>query len=97
VQLIESPAFVKLRMQLMQQNEENKYLLKTLQGILMMLPQSKSFDVLKTRLDCINITSFSVSFMDQEALPVLSAEQVEEKQKNNKKEILECLKNFYLQ
>jgi len=44
----------------MKQNEESKYLIKTLQGILMILPQSKTFTVLKTRLDCVNITNFTL-------------------------------------
>ena len=63
VQLIESPSFVQLRLQLMKQTEENKYLIKTLQGVLMILPQSKTFTVLKTRLDCVNITNFSLPFV----------------------------------
>jgi hypothetical protein len=34
-------------------------LVKTLQGILMILPISKAFQALKTRLDCISSTGYS--------------------------------------
>ncbi len=50
----------------MKQSEENKYLIKTLQGILMILPQSKTFTVLKARLDCVNITNFSLPFVSED-------------------------------
>jgi len=43
VQLIESPGFINLRIELTRQDEGSKYLLKTLQGVLMLLPLSKSF------------------------------------------------------
>lgn len=43
VQLIESPGFINLRLELTRQDEGSKYLLKTLQGVLMLLPLSKSF------------------------------------------------------
>jgi hypothetical protein len=39
-------------------------LIKTLQGVLMILPQSKTFTVLKTRLDCVNITNFTLPFVE---------------------------------
>jgi len=32
----------------------------------MILPQSKTFNVLKTRLDCVNITGFSLPFICDE-------------------------------
>lgn len=50
VQLIESPGFINLRIELTRQDENSKYLLKTLQGVLMLLPLSKSFQSLKKRL-----------------------------------------------
>ena len=37
----------------MRQDRQTQYLLKTLQGILMILPISKAFQALKTRIDCI--------------------------------------------
>jgi vacuole morphology and inheritance protein 14 len=43
VQLIESPSFTNLRIELMRQDRQTQYLLKTLQGILMILPLSKAF------------------------------------------------------
>lgn len=43
VQLIESPGFINLRIEMTRQDEASKYLLKTLQGVLMLLPLSKSF------------------------------------------------------
>ena len=43
VQLIESPGFINLRIELTRENANTRYLLKTLQGILMLLPLSKSF------------------------------------------------------
>lgn len=75
VQLIESPTFVNLRLQMMKQSKKSQYLLKTLQSILMILPQSKTFNVLKTRLDCVNLTNFSLPLVEDE-----KEEQVDEEQ-----------------
>lgn len=52
VQLIESPIFTGLRMQLL---EPQKYpsLYKCLYGLLMLLPQSDAFDTLKNRLNSV--------------------------------------------
>ena len=52
VQMIESPIFTFLRLQLL---EEDGYphLIKSLYGILMLLPQGTAFNTLKNRLDCI--------------------------------------------
>ena len=44
----------------MRQDLQTKYLLKTLQGLLMILPISKSFQALKTRLDCISYAPFEL-------------------------------------
>eukprot|EP00834_Sanchytrium_tribonematis_P006003 NODE_407_length_7978_cov_0.670009.p2 type:complete len:626 gc:universal NODE_407_length_7978_cov_0.670009:3402-1525(-) len=51
VQLLESPIFTFLRVQLL---EMNPYLFRALYGILMILPQSSAFGTLKSRLGCIN-------------------------------------------
>mmetsp|Transcript_717 Transcript_717/g.1057 ORF Transcript_717/g.1057 Transcript_717/m.1057 type:complete len:705 (-) Transcript_717:240-2354(-) len=53
VQLIESPIFIQLRLQLL---EPHKYpfLLKSLYGLLMLLPQSSAFACLKNRLDSVS-------------------------------------------
>ncbi|AOA60614.1 PtdIns(3,5)P(2) sythesis regulation factor [Komagataella phaffii CBS 7435] len=53
VQLLESPVFAKLRMQLLSP-ESNPYLYRCLYGILMLLPQSTAFHTLKTRLDSVS-------------------------------------------
>ncbi|KYQ88491.1 hypothetical protein DLAC_11205 [Tieghemostelium lacteum] len=53
VQLLESPKFMALRLQLL---EPEKYpsLFKALYGLLMILPQSSAFETLKNRLTCIS-------------------------------------------
>ncbi|CAH1779830.1 unnamed protein product [Owenia fusiformis] len=58
VQLIESPIFTYLRLQLLH-TESNQYLLKSLYGLLMLLPQSDAFRTLQHRLQCIPPASFS--------------------------------------
>ena len=54
VQLIESPALLELRIDLLDPGK-NYYLIKTLQGVLMMIPISKAFNALKTRLECVSL------------------------------------------
>lgn len=51
VQLLESPAFVQLRLQLLEP-AKNADLVKCLYGLLMVLPQSTAFAQLKARLSC---------------------------------------------
>ncbi|CEP60424.1 Vac14p LALA0_S01e10572g [Lachancea lanzarotensis] len=53
VQLLESPVFTSLRLQLLEQ-ERYPYLYKCLYGILMVLPQSKAFKILNTRLGSVS-------------------------------------------
>ncbi|SCU94420.1 LAME_0F07404g1_1 [Lachancea meyersii CBS 8951] len=53
VQLLESPIFTSLRLQLLEQ-ERYPYLYKCLYGILMVLPQSKAFQILNTRLGSVS-------------------------------------------
>ena len=60
---------------MMKQNTKSKYLLKTMQGILMILPQSKTFNVIKSRLDCVNITNFSLPFIGEEDEDAQNEEQ----------------------
>lgn len=50
VQLVESPVFVSLRMRLLDSNN-NQYLLQSLYGLLMILPQSEAYQRLGHRLD----------------------------------------------
>ncbi|KAI1285478.1 Protein VAC14 -like protein [Halotydeus destructor] len=52
VQLIESPVFAFLRLQLLDL-ERNHDLVKTLYGLLMLLPQSDAFHILRKRLQCV--------------------------------------------
>ncbi|KAL6450065.1 VAC14 Vacuole morphology and inheritance protein 14 [Candida maltosa Xu316] len=56
VQLLESPIFMKLRLNLLEP-ERNPYLFKTLYGILMILPQSSTFMSLRNRLT--TVTNYS--------------------------------------
>ncbi|CAD5112462.1 DgyrCDS1682 [Dimorphilus gyrociliatus] len=60
VQLVESPIFAFLRMQLLEARHY-PYLVESLYGILMLLPQSVAFQTLQTRLQCIPPQSL---FMD---------------------------------
>lgn len=50
VQLIETPVFASLRMKLLDANN-NQYLLQSLYGLLMILPQSEAYNKLGNRLD----------------------------------------------
>jgi len=52
VQMIESPIFTFLRLQLLD-TDKNYFLLKALYGLLMLLPQSSAFTMLRNRLDCV--------------------------------------------
>ncbi|XP_015918510.1 protein VAC14 homolog [Parasteatoda tepidariorum] len=52
VQLIESPIFTFMRLQLLDA-QQNPYLVKSLYGLLMLLPQSDAFHTLKNRLACV--------------------------------------------
>lgn len=53
VQLLESPVFTRMRLQLLEQ-QKYPHLHKSLYGLLMILPQSKAFDVLNRRLSSVN-------------------------------------------
>ncbi|KAL0485225.1 VAC14 [Acrasis kona] len=56
VQMLESPIFADLRLQLLEP-QKNPYLLKTFYGILMLLPQGPAYDKLNRRLECVNTLS----------------------------------------
>lgn len=58
-----------------------------MQGILMILPQSKTFHVIKSRLDCVNITNFSLPFINDEDDNDMSEEQI-------KQQVISCLATF---
>ncbi|KAJ7229408.1 vacuolar protein 14 C-terminal Fig4p binding-domain-containing protein [Mycena haematopus] len=57
VQLIESPVFTYIRLQLLEP-ERYPYLFKCLYGILMLLPQSSAFASLRNRLNAVNSAGF---------------------------------------
>lgn len=52
IQLIESPIFAYLRLQLLD-SDKNQDLIKSLYGLLMLLPQAEPFTLLRNRLNCI--------------------------------------------
>ncbi|XP_015791104.1 protein VAC14 homolog [Tetranychus urticae] len=61
VQLIESPIFAYLRLELLDTGK-NEDLVKSLYGLLMLLPQSDAFHLLRKRLQCVpNLKIFSVN------------------------------------
>lgn len=54
IQLIESPIFAALRLTLVSQNRtEAQQLSQALFGLLMLLPQTEAFFLLKNRLQCV--------------------------------------------
>lgn len=57
VQLLESSVFTRLRLQLLEP-EKYPYLYKVLYGILMLLPQSSAFDMLKNRLNSVSAIGY---------------------------------------
>ncbi|GAA5924143.1 Vac14p [Sporobolomyces koalae] len=57
VQLLESPVFTALRLQLLEP-ERHPYLLKALYGLLMLLPQSSAFATLRNRLSAVSSLGF---------------------------------------
>ncbi|KAF7722117.1 hypothetical protein EC973_003697 [Apophysomyces ossiformis] len=57
VQLLESPAFTYLRLQLLEP-EKYPYLFKCLYGILLLLPQSSAFSTLRNRLSSVSSLGF---------------------------------------
>ncbi|KAI9722852.1 MAG: hypothetical protein M1828_004418 [Chrysothrix sp. TS-e1954] len=57
VQLLESPVFTYLRLQLLEP-ERHPYLYKCLYGILMLLPQSAAFAALKNRLNSVSAIGY---------------------------------------
>ncbi|KAI0148513.1 vacuole morphology and inheritance protein [Xylariaceae sp. FL1272] len=68
VQLIESPVFTYLRLQLLEP-EKYPYLYKCLYGLLMLLPQSSAFAALKNRLNSVS----SIGFLHTAPRPYVSS------------------------
>lgn len=57
VQLLESPVFMTLRLQLLEP-DKHPHLLKTLYGVLMLLPQSSAFATLRNRLNAVSALGY---------------------------------------
>ncbi|KAK6463420.1 vacuolar protein 14 C-terminal Fig4p binding-domain-containing protein [Scheffersomyces coipomensis] len=68
VQLLESPIFMKLRLQLLEP-DKYPYLYKTLYGLLMILPQSSTFNTLKNRLGSVAQVN-NTNVLNQTAAPI---------------------------
>jgi len=81
VQLIESPIFIHLRLQLLEP-ARHPFLLKSLYGLLMLLPQSSAFASLKTRLESVaplaQITCIPHSAFATAVAPVLSVKETDQ-------------------
>jgi len=69
VQLLESPVFLYLRLQLLEP-EKYPFLFKSLYGLLMLLPQTKAFEVLRNRLTAV--TSLGVLNLIQKKPPAVA-------------------------
>ena len=83
VQILESPIFVELRMQLLEPLR-HPYLLKSLYGILMLLPQSSAHEKLNNRLQSVNAmyfvvqnSSFGNHFKDSKSLNESNEDEAE--------------------
>lgn len=61
--LIDMPHYAALRMQLLRP-KKYPYLIDSLKGILMLLPQGKAFDSLKSRLECSSLVFDSKNHQD---------------------------------
>jgi vacuole morphology and inheritance protein 14 len=68
IQLLESPVFIHLRLQLLEMNPKHAALLKSLYGLLMLLPQSQAYRTLAARLN-------SLSSLQQHMQSVVLAEK----------------------
>ncbi|KAG7660958.1 uncharacterized protein J8A68_005478 [[Candida] subhashii] len=69
IQLLESPIFLKLRLQLLEP-EKHPYLYKTLYGLLMVLPQSTTYTTLRNRLATVsNLTHTTSTTLAPNSIP----------------------------
>ena len=64
VQLLESPIFIHLRLQLLEQDPRHKPLLKSLYGLLMLLPQSQAYKTLSDRLATVSSMQSHLNALD---------------------------------
>jgi vacuole morphology and inheritance protein 14 len=87
VQLIESPIFTYLRLDLLDSNK-NHYLVRALYGLLMLLPQTEAFITLKNRLDCVP------SFYNKIDLNVICKQDTDANENSQKCDFKELLEHF---
>lgn len=88
VQLLESPVFTYLRLQLLEP-DKYPYLYKCLYGLLMLLPQSSAFSILKNRLNSVSSIGFFQFFSKQN-----NSEKHKLKNKTDEMRWPELLENF---
>ncbi|RCI00210.1 hypothetical protein CU098_002673, partial [Rhizopus stolonifer] len=83
VQLLESPVFTYLRLQLLEP-EKYPYLFKCLYGILMLLPQSSAFSTLRNRLNSVSSLGF-LHVLPKSPVTSLATTSTDRKQLNKTK------------
>uniref|UniRef100_UPI00358FE29E protein VAC14 homolog isoform X2 n=1 Tax=Myxine glutinosa TaxID=7769 RepID=UPI00358FE29E len=76
VQLLESPIFTYLRLQLLQSKRQPD-LLQTLYGLLMLLPQSAAFHLLQQRLRCVPDPQLLSPWNDESSSPSSTTDDTE--------------------
>uniref|UniRef100_S4RGQ8 Vacuolar protein 14 C-terminal Fig4-binding domain-containing protein n=1 Tax=Petromyzon marinus TaxID=7757 RepID=S4RGQ8_PETMA len=93
VQLIESPIFTYLRLQLLDV-ESLPYLIKALYGLLMLLPQSSAFTLLRQRLACVPDPQLMVADLSPPFSPIRKRRREGMDAQKNSTEHQELLRNF---
>ncbi|XP_001605954.1 protein VAC14 homolog [Nasonia vitripennis] len=88
IQLIESPIFTYLRLELLER-ERNESLVRTLYGLLMILPQSEAFSLLLRRLSAIPPSSMNTSVSKSEHSQTQTTSSESKRNKINFKELFE--------
>ncbi|KAI9486945.1 MAG: vacuolar protein 14 C-terminal Fig4p binding-domain-containing protein [Benjaminiella poitrasii] len=89
VQLLESPVFTYLRLQLLEP-EKYPYLFKCLYGILMLLPQSSAFSTLRNRLNSVSSLGFLHVLPKSPVASTLSTDKKQPKATTNSKNVDEA-------
>lgn len=84
VQLIESPIFIYLRLQLLDHCEDSTFLVKSLYSLLMLLPQSDAFTTLHKRLQCVPPSSAPLPTALPSALRLSSSAKSQEPPTSNR-------------
>lgn len=95
VQLLESPVFIQLRLQLLEVHTSyHPFLLKSLYGLLMLLPQSAAFTILSNRLATISTLQFHLG-SSVSAKPLASTPEVHSRLLSSFKEVQEAHANAH--